>query len=170
YVDNILKTTNSEVEQVVVEPNGEWYVQGEGGPDRQASTPAMGENDDIVEITEDRPMQAKEEEQPSGTPANLSRIPQQSSTPIPTPSGSTAKRKHEVIDLTLSDEDEDPPRPPKRVFHRLTLHSPAYQSPYRPNDLQSRFDPDNPTNGYGAHYEPTGHSFGASGQNPGQFT
>ncbi|KAL8795986.1 MAG: hypothetical protein Q9195_001562 [Heterodermia aff. obscurata] len=115
YVDDILKTTPRSVDQVTIEPNGVWRQNSE---DDTTSQPKGGrassddDDEDLVEIS-DMPRVASVKNE---TPGPMMRTP-----PDSTRSGSTSarpsltgqKRRAEVIDLS-SDEDEEPPRAPKR--------------------------------------------------------
>ncbi|RDW59280.1 uncharacterized protein DSM5745_11108 [Aspergillus mulundensis] len=112
YVDDILHSTPHDVEQVIIEPDGQWSnpkdevaVTGPG-----SVTPAT-DDDDLIEIKEPGVTPVKQEHLPAidllqQTPATSR---EQSST------WSTNKRPAPVIDLTGSDDDDDSPiRPPKR--------------------------------------------------------
>ncbi|CAF9911861.1 MAG: SUMO ligase siz1 [Heterodermia speciosa] len=115
YVDDILKATPRSVDQVTIEPNGVWRQTSE---DDTRSQPKGGrassddDDEDLVEIS-DMPRVASVKNE---TPGPMMRTP-----PDSTRSGSTSarpsltgqKRRAEVIDLS-SDEDDDPPRAPKR--------------------------------------------------------
>ncbi|PGH13193.1 hypothetical protein AJ80_06439 [Polytolypa hystricis UAMH7299] len=121
YVENILQSTPSSLDQVTVEPNGEWSQ-----PDEE-NTLGTGQNmtpngdddddddDDLVEVTHPRLKQ-----EPGSAPLTLMSTPSaQSREPssvssVPRPS-SNKRPASQVIDLTLSDDDDDePPRPAKR--------------------------------------------------------
>ncbi|KAI5286225.1 SUMO ligase siz1, partial [Ascosphaera aggregata] len=107
YVDNVLKNTDYDTEQVIIEPNGEWSVHGQDGPAAAAAsfgatrplTPPRqqqeqhgqmsnfgggddGDDDDpdILEITEiERPTKMmKKEDSSEMTPTAFSHIPRQS--------------------------------------------------------------------------------------------
>ena len=114
YVDDILKTTPRSVDQVTIEPNGIWRQTSE---DDKPSQPKGGrassdDDEDLIEISDMTRVASVKNE----TPGPMMRTP-----PDSTRSGSTSarpsltgqKRRAEVIDLS-SDEDDDPPRAPKR--------------------------------------------------------
>ena len=117
YARQILTQTSDSVEQVTIEPNGEWAVP---GAKKQAS-PRQGASfvdDDEIVVSEVTKSAAR-----SSTAA--ASIVSASTSHIATPTSiasrdtSAAPRSSnkrpapEVIDLTLSDDDE-PPRPVKR--------------------------------------------------------
>lgn len=137
YVLDILNSTDTSVEQVVVEPDGAWK---EVKPDNDDSgdksrTGASYDDDsdmDIVEISDGR----------SGVPLNRSSGPpvtpgvgQHMTPPLSSREQSVSqqtsrgKRPSAVIDLTLSDDDDDdddePPRPAKRVSVAGSYSTPA---------------------------------------------
>ncbi|KMP10170.1 gu/RNA helicase II binding protein [Coccidioides immitis RMSCC 2394] len=126
YVDNILKATSSDTDQVTIEPNGNWSNPEDKTIETQGPTPADDGDDDLVEIRDSRVLTLKQEPTPyslpfqsSVTPTRSSREPSSvSSAPRP----STNKRPaSQVIDLTGSD-DEEPPRPSKRPAYN---HNPS---------------------------------------------
>ena len=118
YVDDILTKTAQTVEQVTINPSGEWAVVDPAeAKNRSAPSQARSDNDDLIEIP-DHPVEK------SSSLFHLSRFP------APTPPVSSreesvasgaarsfpGKRQHSaVIDLTLSDDDDPPARDPKRV-------------------------------------------------------
>ncbi|KAL2809021.1 PINIT domain-containing protein [Aspergillus granulosus] len=119
YVDDILCSTPSDVEQVIIEPDGTWSNPKEevaAGPG--SITPAT-DDDELIEIREPGVTPVKQEplsvsvlnsfQQNQQTPA---RSREQSSAW----STATNKRPAPVIDLTGSDDEDgdSPARPPKR--------------------------------------------------------
>ncbi|KAL4976193.1 PINIT domain-containing protein [Aspergillus desertorum] len=120
YVDDILRSTPLDVEQVIIEPDGRW-----SNPKDEASATGPGivtpatDNDELIEIKEPGVTPVKQEHLPPvdlwrQTPATSR---EQSST------WSSNKRPAPVIDLTGSDDDEDSPiRPPKR--QAIHMHRP----------------------------------------------
>ncbi|KAL4747651.1 hypothetical protein BDW72DRAFT_182153 [Aspergillus terricola var. indicus] len=120
YVDGILRSTPLDVEQVIIEPDGQWSSPKDEavatGPG--TFTPAT-DDDELVEIREPGVTPVKQENFPSldlwrQTPATSR---EQSST------WSSNKRAAPVIDLTGSDDDDDSPiRPPKR--QAVHMHRP----------------------------------------------
>ena len=120
YVADILKSTPKSVDQVTIEPNGTWSQTTGSSPSPRTSngrTSNDGE-EDLVEIR-DLPRLASvklEVSRESGfmrTPPISSR--EQSTSSAPLPPSSIKRSAGQVVDLTLSsDEDDDPPRGPKR--------------------------------------------------------
>ncbi|KZF21267.1 hypothetical protein L228DRAFT_262302 [Xylona heveae TC161] len=122
YVKEILAKTSKSVEQVTIEPSGMWSLSAKPSPSpRQngskygTAAAAADDDDDLVEIKDARVSSVKNESTPvppimSRTPPLSSREPSAASAPPP-----QAKRKiDDVIDLTGSDDEEEPPRGPKR--------------------------------------------------------
>ncbi|MCJ1395256.1 SUMO ligase siz1 [Xylographa bjoerkii] len=120
YVNEILKYTPRSVDQVTVEPDGRWYqVTQKENPNRTTGTRSSSEeDDDIVEIQEPRLAAIKDEA--LLTPSSMARTPpyssREQSLSSAAPRSSSGKRSiGQVIDLTFSsDEEEQPPRGPKR--------------------------------------------------------
>ncbi|KAL4998990.1 PINIT domain-containing protein [Aspergillus recurvatus] len=120
YVDDILRSTPLDVEQVIIEPDGQWSNPKDealaSGPG--TVTPAT-DDDELIEIREPGVTPVKQEHFPPldlwrQTPATSR---EQSST------WSSNKRPAPVIDLTGSDDDDDSPiRPPKR--QAVHMHRP----------------------------------------------
>ena len=119
-MDDILRSTPRNVEQVTIEPDGQWSknsLPDTPGPSHGSASTAADE-DDFVEIQDTRLSSLKQESTPvTATPPN----PFVSSTRTPPLSSreqsvvSSAHRASKrpasaVIDLTLSDEDDDAPR------------------------------------------------------------
>lgn len=125
YVQDILNSTSSSTEQVTIEPDGKWIAgskteNGVGDDDDSDS-------DDLVEISGPPSGYAQVKTEPTdrlrnllipgSTPPAQSREPSHTATPSSTSRANTgSKRTSEVIDLTLSDDDE-PPRPSKRTAY-----------------------------------------------------
>jgi E3 SUMO-protein ligase PIAS1 len=134
YVEEILgKVRNAD--QVTIQPNGEWSTDKDPSPPRKNGYTAHDDSDDdLVEISDyrDRVSAIKNETVP--TPVSLS------TPPLPSRETSTAprsnKRPSEVVDLTLSDDDE-PARPAKKVAYSTpnSLPEPSrrYQLPPLPH-------------------------------------
>jgi len=148
YFEEILNNTSKSVEQVTVEPDGQWSVEKED-EDKSKSNQAKGEaraaydddfDDDLVEVTEP-PNGIKSDWNngyagsplhpsfPINTPPLSSR--EASVASAQRPATASKRAANAVIDLTLSDEDE-PPRPAKRHQtgnhnHHNTTHS--YNTP-----------------------------------------
>ncbi|KAF2203440.1 hypothetical protein GQ43DRAFT_265304 [Delitschia confertaspora ATCC 74209] len=119
YVQEILDSVPKGTEQVTIEPNGKWS-QGnktENQVSRNSAQSAKeedGSDDDLIEIPDYRVTTIKNES--LSTPQSMTRTPPISSRDSSTAPRTGAKRKSEVIDLTLSDDDE-PPRPAKKVAY-----------------------------------------------------
>ena len=120
YVDDILQKTSKTIDQVTIEPTGKWstITDSQSSPitnNRDASSEA---DDDLIEIQEPpriSSIKAEGSHEPSmlRTPPVSSREPSTSSGPQP--SGSNKRPAAQVVDLTLSsDEDDEPIRAPKR--------------------------------------------------------
>lgn len=115
YVQEILQKMPQSVDQVTLEPNGTWkpVVEDFSNSNRNGRSYADDDDDDdLIEISDYRPAGLKAE-----TPATPSFG---MTTPMHTPGsnsgnrangmgGAGTKRKSEVIDLTLSDDDDAPP-------------------------------------------------------------
>lgn len=156
YFEEILNNTSKSVEQVTIEPDGQWSVEKED-EDKGKSNQAKGEaraaydddfDDDLVEVT--GPPNGQTNGIKSDWNNGYTASPMHPSFPINTPPLSsreasvasaqrppTASKRaaSAVVDLTLSDEDE-PPRPAKRQqtgnhhnlnHHQTTTHS--YSTP-----------------------------------------
>ncbi|CAI6333441.1 unnamed protein product [Periconia digitata] len=113
YVQEILSKVPKAVDQVTVEPDGRWSIQAANTSSKSnAHSDDDDSDEDLVEISGPRVNTIKSEV--FATPQSLARTP-----PIPSREASSAprtgsKRGSEVIDLTLSDDDE-PVRPTKKV-------------------------------------------------------
>ncbi len=137
YVNNILQSTPEHVEAVVVQPDGQWAVQTNPDGSNRNSNPTPsedGDDEDLLEIQEKVDPQPKVE---TLTPHSVRTPPLSSSDASGAQSASrTAKRpREEVIDLTLSDDDEPPTKssrgsystsqtPGTRASERLTFQMP----------------------------------------------
>jgi E3 SUMO-protein ligase PIAS1 len=123
YVEEILNKARN-TDQVTIQPSGEWSTEKEVKPNPNGHHDDS--DDDLIEITDYRVQAIKTEAAP--TPTSLS------TPPLPSRETSTAprsgqKRKSEVVDLTLSDDDE-PVRSTKKV---------AYTTPNSFPDLPRRY-------------------------------
>jgi E3 SUMO-protein ligase PIAS1 len=137
YVEEILAKVRN-ADQVTIKPNGEWSLEQDPSPARKNGNGYDAQDDDsdddIIEISDyrDRVTAIKSEAAP--TPVSLS------TPPLPSRETSSAprsnKRHSEVVDLTLSDDDE-PPRPAKKVAYNTpsSLPDPSrrYQLPPLPH-------------------------------------
>ncbi|KAH9859874.1 hypothetical protein IAQ61_011656 [Plenodomus lingam] len=156
YVEEILNKARN-VDQVTIEPNGDWSLDKEASPKRNDHS-AHGAHDDdsdedLVEIPDYRIRAIRSEAIP--TPTSLSTPPQLSRDSSMAPR-SGQKRTSEVVDLTLSD-DEEPVRPAKKV---------AYSTPNSFPDLPRRQLPPLGHSSYGAHSRPIPPAYGVGSSFP----
>lgn len=121
YVEEILAKVRN-ADQVTISPTGEWSTQKDPSPPRRNGNTVTADDsdDDIVEIPDYRVASIKSEA--VQTPTYLSTPPMPSREPSTAPR-SGSKRTSEVVDLTLSDDDE-PPRPAKKVAYRPPTNPP----------------------------------------------
>ena len=122
YVQSILDSTSKDTEQVTVEPDGKWSRQGPpqtSNANRNSNpTPSDDgdeEDDDLVEISDTRMQPAQFNPFKALTPNSVRTPPINSSREDSSsaPRTSSKRPREEVIDLTLSDDD-DPGPPVKR--------------------------------------------------------
>ncbi len=123
YVNDILNLTPKSVEAVNVEPDGKWHIQSENETPSRRTDPTPSEDDDGDDSDDDGdPVEVSNGQslRPSnlGTPTphsvetapwsvrEVSTAPSAAKT-----SGHGTKRPREVIDLTLSDGEDDGPAP-----------------------------------------------------------
>ncbi|KAL1608383.1 E3 SUMO-protein ligase pli1 [Paraconiothyrium brasiliense] len=174
YVQDILSNVSRSTDQVTVEPDGQWRSEKEPpATNRKSNGSAYGYNydeeddseEELVEIPDYRLSAIKSEAAP--TPQSLQSI---RTPPAPSREASSAprtgsKRSSEVIDLTLSDDDE--PRPKKVAYStpnsapdRMRQYQlPSYSSMHsRPDGV--RMDPPlaQTRHSYGTYREPQAHS------------
>jgi len=110
YVDDILRSTPRDAEGVVVQPDGQWLQQDSARSNPNSNpTPSDDDDDDddeIVEILDKAEVKPKIE---ALTPHSV-RTPLSSREDSNAPSSRPHKRsRNDVIDLTLSDDEETPP-------------------------------------------------------------
>lgn len=120
YVADILKSTPKSVDQVTIEPDGTWSQAGGCPPSPKTSNGRTSSDaeEDLVEIR-DLPRLAPVKTEISREPGLMRTPPissrEQSTSSAPMPPASNKRSAGQVVDLTLSsDEDDDPPRGPKR--------------------------------------------------------
>ena len=119
YVNDILENTPVSADQVTIEPDGKWSQTSgiESSSKNSHDQPNIGDKE-LVEI-KDVPQitAAKTKVGLSASPANEQIVS------APTPSSASSKRSiGQVIDLTFSsDEDDEPPRAPKRQLTNSSL-------------------------------------------------
>lgn len=148
YVEEILSKVRS-ADQVTIQPNGEWSTEKEPSPPPRRNGYAAQDDsdDDLIEISDinDRIRAIKSETAP--TPISLGTPPIPSREPSTAPRSGN-KRTAEVVDLTLSD-DEEPVRPAKKV---------AYSTPNGVPEPPRRYQLP-PLPRHAAHSRPLPHSF-----------
>ncbi|KAF1832764.1 zf-MIZ-domain-containing protein [Decorospora gaudefroyi] len=140
YVEEILNKARH-TDQVTIQPNGEWSMEKDAPSQHNGHAHAEDSEDDLVEISDYRVRAIKSEAAP--TPTSLS------TPPLPSRETSTAprsgnKRTYEVVDLTLSD-DEEPVRPAKKV---------AYTTPNSIPDPSRRYQFPPPSGNSAVHSRP----------------
>jgi len=120
YVQDILTSTSKSVDQVTIEPDGTWR-QGTNGEDSRISNPPKRkateafEFEDLVEVTDPRSNGTKKDF--SATPISYLATPSREVSIPASATGRSASSKRpaaQVVDLTLSDDDEPVTRPVKR--------------------------------------------------------
>lgn len=149
FVQDILRNTNRDIEQVTIEPDGRWHLikTEDEKPQQQAKNPLArhhnsddddaDDDDDLVEISDiDAPkttatIRTKPSADSIGTPSlngrnsfpppALSATPQAQSIHQSSNSQSRKRPREEVIDLTLSDDDDE--QPPVSRIKRPSLSS-----------------------------------------------
>jgi E3 SUMO-protein ligase PIAS1 len=156
YFEEILETTSKDIEQVTIEPNGQWSVDRDD-EDKGKSNHAKGEaraawdddfDDDVVEVQDSPPKShtngVKHEflaASPMGPPGFSFNTPPLSSREASVARSNASTQRpagnkraaSAVIDLTLDDDDdeEQPPRPAKRQTTGNPLGGPtsSYNTP-----------------------------------------
>ncbi|KAK7951750.1 uncharacterized protein PG986_007478 [Apiospora aurea] len=119
YVKDILDHTSESTEQVTIEPDGQWRAQASSEPEPKRPRYSSGANASVIDDDDDDVVPLDSFSLPS---ARNTQTPNQSLFGTPGPaqgngsvSSASRKRPAEVIDLTLSDdEDDEPVRAPKR--------------------------------------------------------
>lgn len=154
YMQDILDKTSSSTDQARIYPDGTWSPgtadkTKTGATAHGSSTNGVGahadddSDDDLVEIVAPPSMKKEESTTPLhnvNTPPVSSREP---STASAVPGSSRGKRKQEVIDLTLSDDDE-PPRPAKRTNSAYSTPNSLPDRPFRLPPLAHNAYPTHP--------------------------
>ncbi|KAF7944459.1 hypothetical protein EAE96_010851 [Botrytis aclada] len=154
YVKNILQNTSRSVDQVTVEPEGQWKLYNR--PDNISSRPGVAssdfsdDDDDLIEVSPggrkaSTPITKNGTSngtlnQAQSTRDSLSAAPSNRSNPLSSSIG--GKRPiSEVIDLCSSDDEESPARPPPKKQMTSSFSGPSYLSgvapPPRPSYLDS---------------------------------
>ncbi|KAK2024359.1 MIZ/SP-RING zinc finger protein [Colletotrichum zoysiae] len=137
YVRDILANTSKSLDQVTIEPDGQWRVnsaQDDGKPTNGGSGLVDDDDDDddwgIVEVN---PIRSRNFETPNRSVASTATptttVMSRESSAMPRGAATTSgKRLHServTIDLTLSDDDEEPAGPPPK---RHQLQQPGVNS------------------------------------------
>lgn len=118
YVQAILDSTPQSVDSVTVDPDGNWSVASQRSPSADLG-PNSDDDEDVIEIQDSRSVRKFDTPSQAGTPSNRGNSQD-------TAQRSSSKRPiSQVIDLTLSDDDDEPPRPAKRnmPFARPQSHN-----------------------------------------------
>ncbi|KAL4871963.1 hypothetical protein BDV12DRAFT_205454 [Aspergillus spectabilis] len=139
YVDDILHSTPLDVEQVLIEPDGQWSNPKDEPALRPGRATPASDDDELIEIREPGVTPVKQE--PLPVLELLQQTPARSREQSSTWSTATNKRPAPVIDLTGSDDDDSPIRPPKRqaVTVPRPLHRQDSRSSYGVQLLVLRF-------------------------------
>ncbi|OBT67241.1 hypothetical protein VE03_02694 [Pseudogymnoascus sp. 23342-1-I1] len=137
YVRDIITSTPRSIDQVTIEPDGKWSTN------TRTPSPSKGNqdfdtegDDDIIEIKDSKFLSIRNHSTP-GTSASTpptSLYSREPSTAMSAPRPSNKRPASSVIDLTLSDEDEEPiSRAPKRQSTAAfgTRQVPHYATPGR---------------------------------------
>jgi E3 SUMO-protein ligase PIAS1 len=122
-VQNILSNTSRSVEQVTIEPDGRWSQHSKAASPNNNNTSFGSDDDELIEIKDSRISALKMASTPvpsvgsARTPPMSSR---EASASVASTHASTSSKRpaSQIIDLTLSDDDDDLPvsRPTKRQF------------------------------------------------------
>lgn len=121
YILDILNTTSKDAEQVTVEPDGRWHLGQSSNSTpvptnnkkRKLNHTPDSDDDDLLIIGDDQPVMNGSHLTQTLTPSSVRTPPVNGRESSVATNQSTSKRRHEVIDLTLSDDEEDQDaRPP----------------------------------------------------------
>jgi E3 SUMO-protein ligase PIAS1 len=110
YVQEILSKVKN-VDQVTIEASGEWSTDKAKTPPRHGPQDDS-DDDDVIEVSDYRVSAIKDEAALTPTSLSTPPLPSREASTVPR---SGTKRTAEVVDLTLSDDDEAP-RPVKKVY------------------------------------------------------
>ena len=115
YVQEILTQTSDSVEQVTIEPNGAWSVPGAKKEAKVVPNGASLFDIDNFEIDVKPNINRTPTSHRVHAPISVISTPNTTaSRDSSAPARSGSKRPAEVIDLTLSDDEDDDPHPAKR--------------------------------------------------------
>ncbi|EFX00288.1 sumo ligase [Grosmannia clavigera kw1407] len=117
YVKEILAKTPSDQDQVTIDPDGTWHAEkpkngNAPSTPKEAATSLLDEDESIFPFSG---LSASEVRESMGRASTASVVAYRDATATPVHAGS--KRQREVIDLTLSDDDEDAHLPPVKRQH-----------------------------------------------------
>lgn len=135
YVADILKSTPKSVDQVTIEPNGHWSQALGAAPSPTLTNGHTRSDwdDDLVEI-QDLPRVASVKTEITREPGLMRTPPissrEQSASSLTLPLSNKKRSVGHIVDLTLSsDEDDEPPRGPKRqIIHKSSSGFPKIPS------------------------------------------
>ncbi|EFR03308.1 E3 SUMO-protein ligase pli1 [Nannizzia gypsea CBS 118893] len=152
YVDNILRATPQSVDQVTIEQNGEWSNPNDPPEDLPGSNGIENGDDyddelDLVEVDSCGVPTLKREFDSQASVYRTTPTPSREASSVASaPRPSTGKRTiSQVIDLTGSDDEEEPPRPAKRLaFH---LSNGNHHQPFDPLRLSASTSSNSPVPG-----------------------
>ena len=116
-MNEILKSTSKSEDQVAIEPDGKWSSNNSSnGPYHHSNpTPDNDDDDELVEIPNSRVAALRHELQHPGSYARTPSLSSREESQVPSSSKTASKRPApEVIDLTLSDDDDVPASKIKR--------------------------------------------------------
>ncbi|KAK1832276.1 E3 SUMO-protein ligase pli1 [Podospora conica] len=163
YVRDILTRTSDSVEQVTIEPNGTWALPGAKRESRSLPNGSSLLDLDDFEIDVKPNMNKTPTSNRVYAPISLIGTPNTTaSRDSSAPARSSSKRPAEVIDLTLSDDEDDDPRPAKRqnldayvgslypTFLQNLQQAPAHRQPQPTSS-----NPAEPANAHGQQQHPT---------------
>ena len=143
-MSDILAKTPKDADQVTIEPNGKWSQPSETrvSPKHSGDRTSSGDDDDLVEI-KDMPRIAAVKSESMHLPGFAARTPpsssrEQSAASTTAPAGS-GKRTAQVIEISSDEDEDEPPRAPKRQATQSTLNGlPTYPKSNHPAPYMSR--------------------------------
>jgi E3 SUMO-protein ligase PIAS1 len=185
YFEEILQQTPTSIEKVDIEPDGEWHVikdesqpNGHSSRDQRASYDDDFDDDDVVEVPHPIPKSHGISLGKAGTPSHFSPSissgyamntpPLSSRGPSTAPSTSSAHLSNKrpapgVIDLTFSDDEDEPPRPAKRQSTHASTSTHPGTSTSTPQSYDTPNPPSNPRNpSYATSHGPVTDAYRAS--------
>ncbi|ETI23409.1 hypothetical protein G647_05211 [Cladophialophora carrionii CBS 160.54] len=146
YVNDILNLTPRDVEAVTLEPNGAWHLSSQtdnAGGRTSNPTPSDDEDDDdLVEIGDGggyRPQKLETLTPHSVRTPPLSSREESTAPSASRPSTNSNKRSRDVIDLTLSDDEDGRPAPKARRTESVSSDRVISSSRARPPASSDRY-------------------------------